>query len=71
MEEKLGNRIFFALNILNETECLVCAQIIRKKCEYLLKRHYRTRHSACHYLINSFKESAGCIENEKFKNSGI
>ena len=36
MEEKLGNGISFALNKLNEAECLVCSEIISKKCEYLL-----------------------------------
>ena len=52
MEEKLGNRFFlFALNILNEAECLVCSQIIRKKCKYLLEQHYRTCYTKLHLII--------------------
>ena len=38
-------KFFFALNTLNTAERLVCAEIISKKCEYLLKRHYRTWHT--------------------------
>ena len=47
---------FFALNILNEAECLVCAQIIRKKCENPLKRHYKICHTKLHSII-------GCEES--------
>ena len=45
------------LNILNETECLVCAQIITKVCKYSLKRHYRT----CHTKLNSIMGCKKCV----------
>ena len=35
---------FFTLNLLNEAECLVSAQIKKQKYEYSLKRYYRTCH---------------------------
>ena len=57
MEEKTGTQIFFTLITLNEVECLVCAQIIRKKCEYSLKRHYRTCHIKIYSTMGS-EESA-------------
>ena len=53
MEGKLGNRISFALNIYNEAEYLVCAQMIRKKWEYSLKQHYRTFHMRKILIQNS------------------
>ena len=40
---------FFALNILNEAEYLVCAQIKWQKCEYLLKRPYTTCHTTTQF----------------------
>ena len=40
-----------AINILDKAECLVCAQIIRKKCEYLLNRYYRTCHIKLYSII--------------------
>ena len=45
---------FFALNTLNKANCLVCGQIIKKKrkCEYSLKRHYRTCHTKFHSLMD-------------------
>ena len=69
---KIRKQIFFALNILNETECLVysiiiCAQIIRKKAEkVLMKRHYRTCHTKLHSIM-----AYGCIKDNSFQNSGI
>ena len=50
MNEKLGTE-FFALNILNEAKYLVWSQIIKKKCECSLKRHYRTCHTKLHSVI--------------------
>ena len=46
----------FALTLLNEAQCSVCIQIIRKKCEYLLKRNYRTSHTKLHSIM-------GCEDN--------
>ena len=47
----------FALSILNEAECLLCAQTTRKNCKYSLKRHYTTYHTKLHSIMSS-KESA-------------
>ena len=49
MKENWETEFFFALNILNEAESLVCAPIKIKKFEYSLKPHYRS----CLYSLNS------------------
>ena len=67
MEKKTGNQIFFDLNILNEAECLVCAQIIRKKCEYFLKWLYGICHTKL-YSIMGCEVHWKCIEDGQ--NSG-
>ena len=45
-------QFFFALNIVNKAECLVCSQIIKKKYECSLKRHYRTYHTKLHSIMS-------------------
>ena len=47
----------FALNILKEAQCLVCGQIIKKKCEYSLKRHYRSCHADLQSVTGGKRES--------------
>ena len=55
---KTSKQFFFALNILNKAECLVCEQIIRK---YSLKRHYRTFHTKLHSINGLRRNCAGYI----------
>ena len=42
--------------ILNEAECLVCEQILRKKCDYSLKLHYWTCHSKLYSIMGCERE---------------
>ena len=69
--ETKKKKMIFSLNILNEAECLVCAQIKRKKCEYSLTRYYRTCHTKLHSIM-SCEESALAtyIADDSFLNSG-
>ena len=50
-------KILFALNILNEAECLLWTQIIRKDCKYLLKRVYGSSHTKFHSIIGCEKSA--------------
>ena len=36
---------------MDEAECLACAQIIRKKCEYSLRWYYRTCYTMLHSIM--------------------
>ena len=51
--------------MLNEAECFVRAQIIRKKCEYSLKQHYRTCHTKPHSIMGSEESALAKQKNKK------
>lgn len=47
------NEFLFSLNCLNDAECLVCNQVLKKINAYTLKRHYGSCHSNLHNIVGN------------------